>query len=174
MADYETLVKKYKKRSKDNLVDKVALGLSCAESVTADAGMLTDTGLSQEILDTAGTVLPFAVIAVTEEMKVILGKKDQKTGLTDAAYRMVKTGAAMGVGAVVMGAAGLWAAVPASMGVRAMFDRYRSGALTGHRVQSRIKRLQELNRFIRDEEPERPEELPEREKTVLTTEGMVE
>jgi hypothetical protein len=35
------------------------------------------------------------------------------------------------------------------MGVRALFDRYRSKALTGKRVEGRIKRLQELNRFIR-------------------------
>jgi hypothetical protein len=40
------------------------------------------------------------------------------------------------------------------MGVRALFDRYRSKTLTGKRVQGRIKRLQELNRFIRHEETE--------------------
>ncbi len=44
------------------------------------------------------------------------------------------------------------AAPPVTMGVRALFDRYRSKALTGRRVQGRIQRLQELNRFIRKEE----------------------
>ena len=58
MPDFDTLVKKYKKRSKDNLVDQVSLGLSYAESVTADAGLLTDTGVMQEVLETAGPVLP--------------------------------------------------------------------------------------------------------------------
>ena len=147
LADYETLVKKYKKRSKDNLVDKVALGLSCAENVTADAGLLTDTGLSQELLDTAGTVLPFAVIAVTEEMKVILGKKDQKTGLTDAAYRMVKTGAAMTAGAAAMTVGGPIAGVSAALGVRAFLDRYKSKALTSVRLKYRIDRLRALRQL---------------------------
>jgi hypothetical protein len=45
------------------------------------------------------------------------------------------------------------------MGVRALFDRYRSKALTGMRVQGRINRLKELNRFIRNEETE-AEEMP--------------
>ena len=147
LADYETLVKKYKKRSKDNLVDKVALGLSCAENVTADAGLLTDTGLSQELLDTAGTVLPFAVIAVTEEMKVILGKKDQKTGLTDAAYRMVKTGAAMTAGAAAMTVGWPIAGVSAALGVRAFLDRYKSKALTSVRLKYRIDRLRALRQL---------------------------
>ena len=41
-----------------------------------------------------------------------------------------------------------------TMGVRALFDRYRSKALTGKRVEGRIKRLQELNKFIRKEKKE--------------------
>jgi len=64
---------------------------------------------------------------------------------------MVKTGAAMGVGAAVTGLTGFWAAIPVTMGVRALFDRYRSKALTGKRVEGRIRRLQELNKFIRRE-----------------------
>ena len=59
--------------------------------------------------------------------------------------------AAMGVGAAVTGLTGFWAAIPVTMGVRALFDRYRSKTLTGKRVEGRIKRLQELNRFIRKE-----------------------
>ena len=85
------------------------------------------------------------------------------TGLKDGAYRMVKTGAAMGVGAAVTGLTGFWAAIPVTMGVRALFDRYRCKALTGRRVEGRIKRLQELNKFIRREknEEEEKELLPE-------------
>ena len=76
---------------------------------------------------------------------------------------MVKTGAAMGVGAAVTGLTGFWAAIPVTMGVRALFDRYRSKALTGKRVEGRIKRLQELNRFIRKEknDTDSAEHLPE-------------
>ncbi len=80
---------------------------------------------------------------------MILGKKPAKTGVADGAFRMVKTGAAMGVGAAVASAAGLWVAIPATMGVRALFDRYRSAALTGMRVQGRIDRLHALNEHIR-------------------------
>ena len=36
------------------------------------------------------------------------------------------------------------------MGVRALFDRYRSKTLTGMRVQGRINRLKELNSQLRD------------------------
>ena len=74
---------------------------------------------------------------------------------------MVKSGAAIGVGAAVTGLTGFWAAIPVTMGVRALFDRYRSKALTGRRVQGRIQRLEELNRFIRrgmkeETEPDEP------------------
>ena len=62
---------------------------------------------------------------------------------------MVKTGAALGVGGAVASAAGFWAAIPVTMGVRALFDRYRSRALTGMRVQGRINRLKELNAALR-------------------------
>ena len=147
MADYQSLVKKYKKRCKDNLVDQVSLGLSCAESITADAGLLTDTGVMQEVLDTAGAVLPFAVIAVTEEMKVILGRKDQKTVLGDAAYRMAKTGAALTAGAAATAIGGPLAGVSAAMGVRAFLDRYKSKSLTALRVKSRTERLRALRRL---------------------------
>ena len=71
---------------------------------------------------------------------------------------MVKSGTAIGIGSVVTGATGLWAAIPVTMGVRALFDRYRSKALTGHRVQSRIARLKELNQFIRKEHPKEEED----------------
>jgi len=83
------------------------------------------------------------------------------TGLKDGAYRMAKSGAALGIGAAVTGMAGFWAAIPVTMGVRALFDRYRSKTLTGRRVQSRISRLQELNRFIRHEEVQPQESNPE-------------
>ena len=90
--------------------------------------------------------------AALEGTKVLLGRKPGVTGLKDGAYRMVKTGAAMGVGTAVAGAAGFWAAIPVTMGVRALFDRYRSKALTGLRVQGRIGRLKELNTFLRKED----------------------
>ena len=128
-------------------MDQVSLGLSYAESMTADAGLLADTGILQEMIDTAGGILPFAVIAVTEEMKVILKKKDQKTGLGDAAYRMAKTGAAMTAGAAATALGGPIAGVSAAIGIRAFLDKYKSKALTAVRVKSRTERLRALRKL---------------------------
>ena len=91
-------------------------------------------------------MLPFAVIAVTEQCKVLLGKKTGAAGAGDAAYRMVKTGAAMGVGAAVTAAgAGAVVALPAAVSARVIMDRYRGYALMGHRVSLRTQRLKALN-----------------------------
>ncbi len=174
MKKYEELVREYRKRQRDTVVDTLAAGLTYMDEIAVDTGLLEETGLLTDLLENAAGVIPFAIITVSEGSKILLKKKPGKTGLKDGAFRMAKTGAAMGVGAAVMGAAGFWAAIPVTMGVRAMFDRYRSKALTGYRVQSRIRRLRELNRFIRNEEPENREELPERERMGFAAEGAVE
>jgi hypothetical protein len=163
MKTYEELVKEYKKRQHDTVVDTIATGLTYVDEIAVDSGLLEETGILTELTESVTGVLPFVIISVSEGTKVILKRKPGKTGLKDGAYRMVKTGAAMGVGAAVTGLAGFWAAIPVTMGVRALFDRYRSKTLTGRRVQGRIKRLQELNKFIRREktEEETPEKLPE-------------
>ncbi len=163
MKTYEELVREYRKRQRDTVVDTIATGLTYMDEIAVDTGLLEETGILTELMENVAGVLPFAIITVSEGSKILMKKKPGKTGVKDGAFRMVKTGAAMGVGAAVMGAAGFWAAIPVTMGVRALFDRYRSKTLTGHRVQSRIERLRELNRFIRDEETERSEELPVRE-----------
>ena len=152
MKTYEQLVQEYRKRQHDTVVDTLATGLTYVDEIAVDSGLLEETGLLAELTETATGILPFAIISVSEGSKVLLGRKPGKTGLKDGAYRMVKTGAALGVGAAVTGLAGFWAAIPVTMGVRALFDRYRSNALTGRRVEGRIKRLQELNRFIRRED----------------------
>ena len=61
------------------------------------------------------------------------------------------------------------------MGVRAIFDRYRSKALTGKRVEGRIKRLQELNKFIRRQKTteEEAERLPEGIGNVIAAAGEI-
>ena len=155
-------------------MDAITTGLTYMDEMAVDTGLLEETGLLTELMENVTGALPFVIITVSEGSKILLGRKPGITGLKDGAYRMVKTGAAMGVGAAVMGAAGFWAAIPVTMGVRALFDRYRSKALTGMRVQGRINRLKELNRFIRNEEPERAEELPEREELTFAATGTVE
>jgi len=154
MKTYEELVREYRKRQRDTVVDTIASGLSYMDEIAVDTGLLEETGLLKELTESVSGLLPFMIISVSEGSKVLLKKKPGITGLKDGAYRMVKTGAAMGVGAAVTGLTGFWAAIPVTMGVRALFDRYRSKALTGKRVEGRIKRLQELNRFIRGEETE--------------------
>ena len=160
MADFRELVEKYKKRSRDKLVDTVALGLSCAESVTEDVGLLTDNGLLRDALSSAGSVLPFAVIAVTEEMKVVLGKKDQISMLKDSAYRMAKTGAALTIGAAAATVAGPIGAMGAAMGTHAFLDRYKSRGLTAVRLKDRVDRLkslQKLNQKRLELDPSQPQ-----------------
>ncbi|MBQ3705865.1 MAG: hypothetical protein II888_05350 [Clostridia bacterium] len=174
MKTYEELVREYRKRQRDTVVDTLAAGLTYMDEIAVDTGLLEETGLLTDLMENVTGVLPFAIITVSEGSRILMKKKPGKTGLKDGAYRMVKTGAAMGVGAAMMGAAGFWAAIPATMGVRALFDRYRSKALTGHRVQGRIRRLQELNRWIRNEEPENSEALPPRVQSGLAAEGSIE
>jgi hypothetical protein len=145
---YEELVKKYTKRKKDTLMDSVTAGLSYADNVAVDLGLLDDSGM----IDALSSAAPFAIIAVTEQMKVIMGRKTGKAGFSDALQRMIKTGAAMGVGALAAVAAGPVAAVPAAMGTRALLSHYKSKSMLGLRVQERTGRLRTL-REKRENEP---------------------
>ena len=140
MPAYQELVKKYAKRKKDNLMDTVTAGLSYADNVAVDMGLLEDTGM----IDALSAAAPFAIIAVTEQMKVIMGRKTGKAGLSDAVQRMLKTGAAMGVGAIAAAAAGPMAAVPAAMGTRVLLSHYRSRSMLGLRVNERTSRLRAI------------------------------
>ena len=145
MPSFRNLVEKYKKRRHDTVVDAVSAGLSLADNVSVDLGLLEDTGIVTETLETVSGVLPFSVIAVTEGCRVLMGKKTGVAATSDAAYRMIKTGAAMGVGAAVLAAGGgAVAALPVAVGSRVLLDRYRSKALTGHRVHLRTQRLRAL------------------------------
>ena len=142
MADFAALVEKYKSRKKDTLIDSVTAGLSYADNIAVDLGLIEDAG----VLDVITTAAPFAVIAVTEEMQVIMGKKTGKAGFSDGLQRMLKTGAAMGVGAVATALAGPVAAVPAAVGTRVLMKKYQAKSLLSLRVQDRLERLQALRR----------------------------
>lgn len=174
MKTYEKMLQEYRKRQRDTVVDALATGLTYMDEIAVDSGLLEETGLMTELMENVTGALPFVIISVSEGTKVLLKKKPGMTGVKDGAFRMVKTGAAMGVGAAVMGAAGFWAAIPVTMGVRALFDRYRSKALTGRRIQGRIQRLQELNRSLRQEEAETEETVPPLNESAWAVEGAVE
>ena len=160
MKTYEEIVKEYRKRQHDTVVDTIATGLTYVDEIAVETGLLEETGILTELTESVTGILPFVIISATEGSKVLLRRKPGKTGLKDGAFRMMKTGAAMGVGAAVTGVTGFWAAIPVTMGVRALFDRYRVKALTGLRVQNRIARLQELNKMIRRERGEVAAEEP--------------
>ncbi len=140
MPTYDELVKKYTKRRKETLVDSVSVGLSYADNVAVDLGLLEDAG----ILESITVAAPFAIIAVTEQMRVIMGRKTGKAGFSDAVQRMVKTGAAMGVGALAAVVAGPVAAIPAAMGTRVLLSKYRSKSMLGIRVKERTDRLRAI------------------------------
>ena len=157
MKTYADMVAEYKKRQRDTVVDTIAAGLTYMDEMVVDAGLLAEADILTELTESACSALPFVLIAVQEGSKVILGRKPGMTSVKDSAYRMAKTGVAMGIGGAVATAAGFWAALPVTMGVRALFDRYRSRALTGHRVQGRIQRLRELRQAM---QPEAVQETP--------------
>lgn len=164
MKSYQEMLASYRKRQRSTVVDTLATGLTYMDEIVVDSGLLEETGLMAELTSSVCGALPFAIIAVQEGSKVILGVKPAANGMQDGAFRMVKTGAALGVGTAVAASAGFWAAIPVTMGVRALFDRYRSKALTGMRVQGRINRLKELNSQLRQpQEQDGPVTLPEPE-----------
>jgi len=167
MKSYQEMLASYRKRQRSTVVDAIATGLTFMDEIVVDTGLLEETGLLAELTESVCGALPFAIIAVQEGSKVVLGLKPAANGVQDGAFRMVKTGAALGVGGAVAAGAGFWAAIPVTMGVRALFDRYRSKALTGMRVQGRINRLKELNAQLRDAQEEfrveEPVTLPEPE-----------
>ena len=141
MPSYNELVQQYKKRQKETLMDTVATGLTLADEVGAGLGVIKADALLNGIL----AAIPFALIAITEGVKVRLGKKARRTATNDAAYRMLKTGVAMGIGAGLAGLGAPLIALPLAMGVRAAMDRVKSKRLTTRRVQTRTQRLQEIN-----------------------------
>ena len=165
MKTYQEMLASFRKRQRNTVIDTIATGLTYMDEIAVDSGLLEETGLLAELTGSVCGALPFAIIAVTEGSKVILGVKPAANGMQDGAFRMVKTGAALGVGTAVAASAGFWAAIPVTMSVRALFDRYRSKALTGMRVQGRINRLHELNMQLRQaqEQENGPVVLPEPE-----------
>ena len=160
MKNYQEMLASYRKRQRNTVVDAIATGLTFMDEIVVESGLLEETGLLAELTESVCGALPFAIIAVQEGSKVILGLKPAANGVQDSAFRMAKTGAALGVGGAVAAGAGFWAAIPVTMGVRALFDRYRSKALTGARVQGRINRLKELNTQLRDAQAEFQVETP--------------
>ncbi len=146
MATYRELCELYRKRQKDGVIDMVAAGLSHADEFAVDLGLLDAFGSVAEVLNQISLALPFVIIVATEGTRVVLGHKRGSSGAKDAAYRTLKSGAAIAVGAGVAAVAGSVAAIPAAITVRLVFDRYRSRALLGRRMADRTESM----RFLGD------------------------
>ncbi len=73
-----------------------------------------------------------------------MGKKTQSEANKSMIYRMTKTGASLGVGALFFAVGGPLAALPASVGFRTFLDRYKSRSLLGARVLNRTDRLRAI------------------------------
>ncbi|NLA54460.1 MAG: hypothetical protein GX858_08955, partial [Clostridiales bacterium] len=83
-------------------------------------------------------------------------------GMQDAGFRITKSGVAMGAGAIVAGlGAGILPAIPVSIGIRVLMDKFRSQSLTGYRVDQRIKRLRALQSSSGIKQPTSWQALPE-------------
>ncbi len=158
MKSYEQIVSEFRGRKKDTMVDTIAAGITCVDNLAAETGLLEAAGAASDVMENMCGAAPFVVIAATEGMKMATRRKPVKTGLRDGVVRMVKSGAAMGVGAAVAAVTTAWAAIPAAMGVRVLCDKHKSRVLTSLRVQERCERLRELNEHIRREE--RTENVP--------------
>ena len=144
MKTYEELIRDYRKRNNDTTVDAAAVVLPCLDELAQTAGVLIEEETAG-LIDAAGNVLPFIVIAVGEGKRVLEGRKPAATAMRDCIRRMVKTTAALGVGAAAAAAMGVWAAVPAAAGFRLFLDKHRSRMTTGLRVQERTERLREIS-----------------------------
>ena len=148
MKTYEELVRRYRRRNRHNAADAAYAGLTYADELATQAGLLIDSEPVAAVLDVTGMALPFVSIAVNEGYKVLTGRKPASVGLWDSVDRMTKTAAAIGLGSAAAAAMGLWAAVPAAMGGRLLLDRCHSRALAGRRIQLRTERLRALNDMI--------------------------
>lgn len=145
MASYDTLREKYRKRQRDTLIDTITVGLSCADEMMLDLGILDGVGDSLDVLSDLFGALPFLLIVAGEGSKVILGKKDGSSAAKSAAFRAVKSGTAMAIGAGVAMTVGGIAAMPAAVAVHLLFERHKSRMLLSRRLENRIQSV----RFLR-------------------------
>ncbi len=144
MATYEELRARYRKRQCDTLLDTITVGLSCADEMMLDLGLLDGVGDSLDMLNGVFGALPFLLIVAGEGSQVMLGKKAGAAAAKNAAFRAVKSGAAMAVGAGVAMAVGGIAAMPAAVAVHLLFERHKSRALLSRRMENRIEAVRFL------------------------------
>lgn len=142
MASFRELVEKYRKQQQGSAVaDSLAVGLSLVDDLGSELGLLADS----PVLGAISLGLPITLIAASEGSRVFRRKKTGTAACQDAGYRMLRTGAAMGLGAAVVSLGGsAIPAIPIAAGTRMLLDNYRSRSLTAKRVAQRTLRLRAL------------------------------
>lgn len=93
------------------------------ETIQAPMEALLDSPL-EELIETVLPGLPFVLIAAGEGRKVLMGRKSFQLAMEAGLYRAAKTGAAIGIGALVVLLDGGMLSLPASFLTRIGFDRY--------------------------------------------------
>jgi len=93
------------------------------DTIHAPMEALLDSPL-EEMIETVLPGLPFVLIAAREGRKVLMGRKSFQLAMEAGLYRAAKTGAAIGIGALVVLLDGGMLSLPASFLTRIGFDRY--------------------------------------------------
>ena len=65
MKTYEEIVKEYKKRQHDTVVDTIATGLTYVDEIAVETGLLEETGILTELTEGVTGLLPFVIISAT-------------------------------------------------------------------------------------------------------------
>lgn len=107
------------------------------EAVLAPMEEVLDSPL-EELVENILPGLPFIIIAVSEGRKVMIGRKTFEMALSDGLERTVKTGAAIGVGALVYFLDGGLLSIPASFLTRVGFNRYKTMSIILKELRTKI------------------------------------
>ncbi len=113
------------------------------ETIRAPMESLLDAGL-EELAETVLPILPFVLIVGGEGREMLMGRKSFDHSMQDGLYRASKTGAAIGIGALVVFLDGGLLSLPASFLVRVGFDRYDAAGRSITSLDKRIGTLRQL------------------------------
>jgi hypothetical protein len=112
-------------------------GMSDHELHNAVSGPLENLG-DHSWLHGVAPFIPFVLIAATEGRYVMMGKKAFDTACRHAFERFAKTGAAMGVGALVVRLGGGHLSIPASILTRLGIERWQVSGRIDKRLETRL------------------------------------
>lgn len=114
-----------------------------AETIQEPMEALLDTPFG-ELVEDVLPGLPFILITVSEGRHVIMGRKSFEIALSSAVERGIKTGAAIGVGALIALMDGGLLSIPAAFFTRVGIDRYKIMNRNIKQIDANITTLQRL------------------------------